>query len=84
MRTTGKKSRKMLAAEEKLGGELERTLAPLITEIGQSAAAERLNIATASMGYWLLRLGIDVHRVALGPGDSLLLRRADGTETEIA
>ena len=74
----------MKAAEETLGAPLETALPPLITEFGQTEVAERLEISNASMGYWLLRLGISVHRVALGPGDSLLLRRADGTEIEIA
>jgi hypothetical protein len=51
-------------------------LPPLVTENGLSATAEQIGVSKATLGYWLLKLGIDVQRIALAPGDTLEVRRA--------
>ena len=71
-----RKTKKMVAVEEKFDVPLEKMLPPLVTENGLSATADRIGVSKATLGYWLLKLRIDVQRVALAPGDTLEVRRA--------
>ena len=70
-----RKTKKMAAVEERFQQPLEKMLPPLVTENGLSATADELGVSKATLGYWLLKLGIDVQRVALAPGDSLEVKR---------
>ena len=70
-----RKTRKMLAVEERYGRSLERLLPELVNEKGLSATAEELGVSKATLGYWLLKLGIQVRRVALAPGETLEVKR---------
>ena len=54
---------------------LERLLPEMINDIGLSATAKKLGISNATLGYWLLKLGIRVQRVALAPGETLEIKR---------
>ena len=54
---------------------LERLLPEKVNEIGLSATAEELGVSKATLGYWLLKLGINVRRVALAPGETLEVKR---------
>ena len=54
---------------------LERLLPEMVNEIGLSGTAEALGVSKATLGYWLLKLGITVRRVALAPGESLEVKR---------
>ena len=54
---------------------LERLLPEMINEQGLTATAVTLGVSKATMGYWLLKLGINVRRVALAPGESLEVKR---------
>ncbi len=71
-----RKTKKMIAIEERFEEPLEKMLPPLVTENGLSATAEQIGVSKATLGYWLLKLGIDVQRIALAPGDTLEVRRA--------
>ena len=71
-----KKTKKMVAVEEKFGNDLEIMLPPLVTENGLSATADSLGVSKASLGYWLLKLGINVQRVALAPGETIEVKKA--------
>ena len=71
-----RKTKKMAAVEQRFDQPLEKMLPPLVTENGLSATADELGVSKATLGYWLLKLGIDVQRVALAPGDSLEVKRA--------
>lgn len=71
-----RKTKKMVAVEERFDVPLEKMLPPLVTENGLSATADQIGVSKATLGYWLLKLGIDVQRVALAPGDTLEVRRA--------
>ena len=73
-----KKTNKMLALEAERGITLEKDLPDLITEMGMSATADSLGLSKATLGYWCLKMDIDVRRVAIGKGDRLTLRRANG------
>jgi hypothetical protein len=54
---------------------LERLLPEMVNERGLSATAEELKVSKATLGYWLLKLGINVRRVALAPGETLEVKR---------
>ena len=71
-----KKTKKMVAVEEKFGNDLEIMLPPLVTENGLSATDDSLGVSKATLGYWLLKLGINVQRVALAPGETIEVKKA--------
>ena len=68
-----RKTRKMLGVEAEQGERLEDLLPRLIDERGQSGAADYLDVSKATLGYWLLKLGISIARVAVAPGDTLTI-----------
>ncbi len=70
-----KKTKLMLAVEERFHRPLELILPEMVTENGLSASAGELGVSKATLGYWLLKLGINVRRVALAPGESLEVKR---------
>ena len=71
----GRKTKKMLTVEEEFHRPLEKILPEMVTEHGLSRSAERLGVSKATLGYWLLKLGINVRRVALAPGETLEVKR---------
>ncbi|MDA1188718.1 MAG: hypothetical protein O2854_03455 [Chloroflexi bacterium] len=71
-----RKTKKMLTVEKKFQQPLEKMLPELVTEQGLSATADQLGVSKATLGYWLLKLGINVRRVALAPGETLEVKRA--------
>ena len=70
-----RKTKKMTAVEERFHQTLERMLPEMVTDQGLSATADELGVSKATLGYWLLKLGINVKRIALAPGESLDVRR---------
>jgi len=67
--------------ETKCGGiDLLLVLPRLITDQGLSATADQLEISKATLGYWLLKLGIDVRRIALAPGEELVVTRLESVD----
>lgn len=70
-----RKTRLMQQVEERNRQPLERLLPEMINEHGLSATALMLEVSKATLGYWLLKLGINVRRVALAPGESLEVKR---------
>jgi len=50
----------------------------MVTEQGLTATADYLGVSKATLAYWLLKFRIDVRRVALAPGDTMLVTRIDG------
>ena len=70
-----RKTKKMAAVEEFLHQPLEKVLPEMVTEQGLSATADELGVSKATLGYWLLKLGINVRRVALAPGETLEVKR---------
>lgn len=73
--TTGRKTPKMMDAERKLRRPLERALPELVNELGLTGAAKRLGVSKATLSYWLLKLGIQMRRVALAPGETIEIKR---------
>ena len=70
-----RKTKKMITVEEKFHQPLERILPEMVTDQGLSATADELGVSKATLGYWLLKLGINVRRVALAPGETLEVKR---------
>jgi hypothetical protein len=66
----------MQTVEDRFKQPLERLLPEMINEQGLTATAQELEVSKATLGYWLLKLGINVRRVALAPGESLEVKRA--------
>ena len=55
---------------------LERLLPEMITENGLTGTAEVLGVKKSTLNYWLLKLGINVQRVVLAPGESVEVKRS--------
>jgi len=70
-----RKTKLMLSVEKTHQRSLERLLPEMVNEMGLSATAEELSVSKATLGYWLLKLGINVRRVALAPGETLEVKR---------
>ncbi len=70
-----RKTKKMVAVEERFHQPLEKLLPEMVTEEGLSHTADQLGVSKATLGYWLLKLGINVRRVALAPGETLEVKR---------
>ena len=72
-----RKTKKMIAVEERFRQPLEKMLPEMVTEQGLTATADYLGVSKATLAYWLLKFRIDVRRVALAPGDTLQVNRGD-------
>ena len=70
-----RKTQLMQRVEKEFSRPLERLLPEKVNEVGLSATAEELGVSKATLGYWLLKLGINVRRVALAPGETLEVKR---------
>ncbi len=66
----------MAQVEELYQRPLEGLLPEMINEKGLTATAGELGVSKATLGYWLLKLRIEVRRVALAPGEILEVKRA--------
>ena len=71
----GKKSKLMRRIEETHRQPLESLLCDRINAVGLTGCAEELGVGKATLGYWCLKLGIEVKRVALLPGETVEVRR---------
>jgi len=69
-RLTARQTKLMRRVQEKFARPLVDLLVEEVNTYGLSATAERLGISKATLGYWLLKLGINVVRIALKPGQS--------------
>lgn len=72
------KTTKMREVEKRLGGQqLEKAIPELINQRGFSATAEELKLSKATLNYWMLKLGLRLIKVALGPGEKYVIYGAD-------
>lgn len=73
-------TRLMHEVEVRHGKPLERLLVDMVNEFGLAGTAARLQTATgtgvskATLGYWLLKLGINVRRIALAPDETITIK----------
>lgn len=70
-----RKTKLMLRVEKEHQRPLEGLLPEMVNEKGLSMTADDLGVSKATLGYWLLKLGINVRRVALAPGEALEIKR---------
>ena len=54
---------------------LEQLLRQVCTEYEKVEAAQLLGVSTATIDYWLQRFGISIIRVAVGPGDQVIIHK---------
>ena len=75
-------TRGMKKAETLIGKPLSATLPRLLTDHKLVDVAEMCGTSKATLSYWMLKFGIEVHRVALSPGDRMTIERAEVHEDE--
>lgn len=71
-----RKTGKMLAVEKKFRQPLEQLIPQKVNDLGFSEAAKYLGLSKATLGYWMLKLQIRIERVALGPNETIEIKRA--------
>lgn len=71
-----RKTNLMLRVEREFDRPLERLLPELVNEQGLTATADAIGVSKATLGYWMLKLGINVRRVAVAPGQVLEIKRS--------
>ena len=72
-----RKTKKMLDVEKRMlnGRELERAIPEMLNDAGFTETANNLKLSKATLNYWMLKLGIEVRRVALAPGEEIEIKR---------
>lgn len=70
-----RKTKLMLRVEKQNGRPLEELLPERVNDVGLSATAEELGVSKATLGYWLLKLGISVRRIAVSPDEVVEIRK---------
>ena len=70
-----RKTKLMLRVEKDSGRPLEELLPERVNDIGLSATAEELGVSKATLGYWLLKLGISVRRIAVSRDEVVEIRK---------
>ncbi|MCY3692593.1 MAG: hypothetical protein OXI54_04150 [Chloroflexota bacterium] len=70
-----RKTKLMRSVEEKHGQPLETLVPHLVNDVGMSRAATQLGVSPATLGYWMLKMGIQYRRVALADGETIEVRR---------
>ena len=70
-----RKTKLMLRVEKDHGRPLEVLLPERVNDVGLSATAEELNVSKATLGYWLLKLGISVRRIAVSSDEVVEIRK---------
>ena len=61
----------MLRVEREYGQPLEKLIPDLVNISNQLETADLFGINRATLGYWMLKLGIRLHRRATLPGEML-------------
>ena len=70
-----RKTSLMKKVETAYGEKLETLLPRLINAEGMTDTADRIGTSKSSLGYWCLKLGIEVRRIALAPGETVQIRK---------
>ena len=70
-----KKTKLMLRIEEKLDQPIERLLPQMISERGVAETARQLDVSNATISYWMLKMGIEIRRVAVAPKEAVIITR---------
>ena len=68
--------KKMLDVEKRIRRPLEKAIPEMLNEEGFTETAKQLKLSKATLNYWMLKLGIEVRRVALAPGEEIEIKRS--------
>ena len=60
-----RKTKLMIVVEDKFQRSLEIIIPELVNDRGMVKAADEMGISKACLGYWMLKLGISIQRVAV-------------------
>lgn len=71
----GRKTKLMKRVEESHQRPLEKLIPEMMDTKTLTETARELGVSKATLGFWLLKLGINVRRVALAQGDSIEIKR---------
>ncbi len=70
-----RKTKLMLSVEEKFQRPLETLVPEMVNLHGLSHAATELGVNTATLSYWMLKLGIRYRKVALTANETIEVKR---------
>ncbi len=65
----------MRGVEERFQRPLERLVPEMVNQHGLSHAADELGVSPATLGYWMLKLGIRYRRVAVTAEETIEVKR---------
>jgi len=65
----------MKDVEEKHGVPLEELLPPLLSENGLIETSRYLGVNKSTLTYWLLKMRISTERIALAPGEEIIVTK---------
>jgi hypothetical protein len=65
----------MREVEDKFQRPLEKLLPEMVNQHGLSHAAGELGVSPATLGYWMLKMGIRYRRVALTADETIEVKR---------
>ena len=66
-----RKTRLMKQVESRYHKPLEKLLPELYNKRGLPGMSAELGISKGTVWYWMLRFGVNVRRIAVGPGEEL-------------
>ncbi len=72
---TTRKTKLMRDVEAKFQRPVESLVPELVNEHGLTHAATELGVSTATLGYWMLKLGIRYRRVAVTADETIEVKR---------
>ena len=70
-----RKTKLMRGVEERFQRPLERLVPEMVNQHGLSHAADELGVSPATLGYWMLKLGIRYRRVAVTAEETIEVKR---------
>ena len=70
-----RKTKLMRDVEERFQRPIEKLVPEMVNQYGMSSSATELGVSTATLGYWMLKLGIRYRRVALASGETIEVKR---------
>ena len=77
-----KKTKLMRRIDAQQGRPLERFLPDRINQVGLTACAEELDVSKATPGYWMLKLGVEVRRVVVRSGETIVIHKSPEFEED--
>ena len=77
-----KRTRKMIEVEGRYQQPLVEMLPQMLTSQGLAKTALELGVSKATVGIWIVKLGIELRYVALRPGESITIIEVEPKPTK--